>query len=298
MWIFALLLIFAVVLLIGLSVFRKTWFAWSAVASATPTQAIAPSPPSETPLASNPAEGQRNEPLESLRRYFECFDQRDPATAYDLLSAKFRAKLSFKKFSETFASTRKIRLMESRKINGGENLVTIFAVFEETDADYHPVQWQGPIGLVREPEGWRIDTMKDLKRLSSASSVSSGPPTKLPIAAGQPARLPEHTWDKPHIYLQIANESQRKAAMELKRQLTNLGYVVAGVETDSANVDVPTDSSELRYFTPGDSEEAQRIAREVKEFFGSTGIVAYIPEGMPYVSHARQYEIWLSNAFR
>ena len=61
---------------------------------------------------------------------------------------------------------------------------------------------------------------------------------------------------------------------------------------------IPTESSEVRYFTPTDSAEAQRIAKEVAPFFGSGGIIADLPEGMPYVSHARQYEIWFSSAFR
>ena len=117
-------------------------------------------------------------------------------------------------------------------------------------------------------------------------------------ATGPPERAPDKVWDRPHIYLQLADGSQTKSAMDLKRQLTNAGYVVVAVDTVSGNVDIPGDASELRYFTPGDSAEAQKIAHEVESFFGTAGIVAYIPEGMPYVSHARQYEIWFSSGFR
>jgi len=229
----------------------------------------------------NPGNGPEN----VLRRYYECFEERDVAAAYGLLSSKFKEKLSFKKFSETFSSTRRIQLDEAKIAAQDERSVNIAVVFTEEDAYSRQVHWQGLIGLVREPLGWRISTMKDLKR------------TELPATVGTPQRLPDKAWDRPHIYLQLANGSQTKLATDLKRQLTNSGYVVAGVETVSGNVDIPSETSELRYFTPGDSAEAQKIAHQVESFFSSTGIVAYVPEGMPYVSHSRQYEIWFSSKF-
>jgi len=63
------------------------------------------------------------------------------------------------------------------------------------------------------------------------------------------------------------------------------------------NEGIPTQSSKLRFFTPNDSAEAQRIAKEVAPFFGNNRIFADLPEAMPHVSHARQYEIWFSSAF-
>jgi hypothetical protein len=120
--------------------------------------------------------------------------------------------------------------------------------------------------------------------------------TKLPVAANPPARTPALSWDRPRLYLELANNAQRNRAMELKRRLTSSGYVVVTIDDASKNVDVPNEASELRYFTPSDSAEAQRIAQELKPILGN--VVAYLPEGMPYVSHSRQYEIWLSQAFR
>ena len=55
-------------------------------------------------------------------------------------------------------------------------------------------------------------------------------------------------------------------------------------------------ASELRYFTPADSTEAERIAKELKATLGN--VITSLPEGMPYVSHARQYEIWFSQTLR
>lgn len=119
--------------------------------------------------------------------------------------------------------------------------------------------------------------------------------TSAPVPA---RRRPEKSWDRPHIYVQLADESQRQAAVALRKQLVKLGYVVVGIENSSGNKDIPAEVSELRFFAVEDSPEAQRIAHEVQEFFAQTGIYADLPEGMPYVSHARQYEIWFSSTYR
>lgn len=119
-----------------------------------------------------------------------------------------------------------------------------------------------------------------------------------PYASIPARRRPEKSWDRPHIYLQLADESQRKGAIALRKQLVKLGYVVVGIENSSGNEDIPAEVSELKFFSVEDSSEAQRIAHEVREFFAETGICADLPEGVPYVSHARQYEIWFSSTHR
>lgn len=234
-----------------------------------------------------------NGPQAILRRYFACFSERDAAAAYNLLSEKFKERLSFRAFTKTFSSTRSMRLIDAADVADGKNAVTTMVTFEEEDADRHQVQWHGPVEFVREPSGWHINTMKDLKKVSSPPAQ-----TQLPSAAISPARLPEHTWERPHIYLQLANRSQMNKAIDLKNRFKNAGYTVVAVEVVAGNVDIPTRTCELRYFTPGDSAEAQRIAHEIEPFLDDIGIVAYIPAGIPYVSHARQYEIWLSSALR
>jgi hypothetical protein len=246
-------------------------------------------------VPAQPAAVPAADPKDILYRYYARFEEREPAAAYSLLSAKFKAKLSYKKFSETFATTRAMRLLESRVINSSESSVTVAVILEETEADSKHVQWEGPIELAREPDGWRIDTMRDLrKRADPSSGAASG--TKLAVATSPPARTPALSWDRPRIHLELANNAQRNKAAELKRRLTSSGYVVVTINDASDNVDVPIEASELRYFTPTDSAEAQRIAQELKPILGN--IVAYLPEGMPYVSHARQYEIWLSKTAR
>jgi hypothetical protein len=256
-----------------------------AEASPLPSPPQLQSPSESAPSVKSPPISSRDDPEDTLRRYFACFGERDAQGAYNHLSAKFRAKLSFRKYSETFSSTSEIKLLEAKNISSSSNSATILVTFEETDAELRRVRWHGPFDLVREAAGWRIDTMQGLKRVSDGTST-------------QQAQSPSQSWDHPHIHLQLANDSQRKAALELKQRLVTFGYVVVAIETVSGNVDIPKQSSELRYFTPADSAEAQRIARQLESFFGNGGIVAYPPEGMPYVSHARQYEIWFSQAFR
>ena len=246
--------------------------------SATATATARPPPVPQQP-ATAPGGG----PIDTLNRYYATFEEREPATAYRFLSAKFKSTLSYKKFSERFATTRAIRILESRIVKADARSATIAVTLEETEADSRQVQWQGPIELVREAEGWRIDTMRDLRKMIDASGNSS-------------ARTPSQSWDRPRIYVHLANDSQRPAAEVLKKRMTSAGYVVLGTDNASGNVDVPTEASELRYFTPADSGEAQRIAEELKPILGN--VIASLPEGMPYVSHARQYEIWVSEAFR
>lgn len=223
----------------------------SAVAAAP---SILPSVAKASPPQSDhvPALSSGGDPKDTLYRYYESFGERDPVAAHSFLSAKFKAKHSFKEFSETFATTRAMSLLATATVKRDENSATVNVTLEETEADSRRVQWQGPIELVRESEGWRIDTMRGLRKIPNALA-SAATRTKLPATTGQPARTPAFSWDRPRIYLQMANDSQRRAATELKRRLTGSGYVVVGIDNALGNVDIPTESSELRYFTQGHS---------------------------------------------
>jgi hypothetical protein len=249
----------------------------------TPTSVLATTASPSPTLPQQPAIAPGSGPIDTLNRYYASFEEREPAVAYKFLSGTFKAKLSYRKFSESFSTTRAMRILESQIVKIAANFATIGVTLEETEADSRRVQWQGAIELVRESEGWRIETMRDLRKVVDA-------------AVNRPGRIPTQSWDRPRIYIHTANDSQRRAAAELKGRLTSSGYVVVGIDKQSSNVDVPTEASELRYFTPADSAEAERIAQELKPILGN--VIASLPEGMPYVSHARQYEIWFSQAFR
>ena len=133
----------------------------------------------------------------------------------------------------------------------------------------------------------------------TALPVLSTPVAQETIYLSSPTpRAPEKTWDKPHIYIQLASESQRKTGLDLKKRLQKAGYIVAGIEAAPGNPGVPTQESAFRYFTPSDADEAQRITNELASFFAGTGVQPELPPDMPHVSHARQYEVWLSSSVR
>jgi hypothetical protein len=259
------------------------------IARALPTQAVAPTVETPPPSATEP------NPRATLQRYFDSFAERDAAGAYNLLSERFRSALSFRKFSEMFSSTREMAVLEASVLEQTNQSAAISVKLDETEADYHHLYWQGQIPLELENGQWRIETLRYLKKIPAPGESPALP--KLSPATSAPARTPEKRWDRPHIYLELANPSQMNAGRGLERQLIRLGYVVVEVRSVAGNVDIPSQASEIRYFTPGDAAEAQRMANEMRSFFRSTGVIAYLPEGMPYVSHARQYEVWFSSAF-
>lgn len=275
------------------------------IAQASPSAPVeTPSPISQAPSVTVPEPTTVEQPTEKsetgspqsvLRRYFNCFAERDPSAAYQLFSNGFRSAMSFKKYSALFSSTREMKVGEINLTSRTQNNATAFVRFEEVDADYHSTYWEGPIELVREGNEWRIKTLRDLKKVAMPNGDAVTKP-KSGSAAPTP-RPPEKAWSKPHIYLELANESQRTAALDLKRRLTQLGCDVVEIERASGNVDIPSATSELRYFSTMDAAEADRLANQMRGFFGNTGIIASLPEGMPYVSHSRQYEIWFSSAF-
>jgi hypothetical protein len=107
-------------------------------------------------------------PQDLLQRYFRCFAERDPFAAYNLLSAGFRSNMSFKKYSAMFSSTRAIQLDEVKLLSQGENEAMVSTI-PEADANYHQTYWQGPVELVRETDGWRIQTLRNLKSVPAGT---------------------------------------------------------------------------------------------------------------------------------
>ena len=51
--------------------------------------------------------------------------------------------------------------------------------------------------------------------------------------------------------------------MKLREGLLKSGYTVMGIQNASGNEGIPTHSSELRFFTPNDSAEAQRMQKKL-----------------------------------
>lgn len=106
-------------------------------------------------------------PLSIAQQYFICLNRRDATAAYDLLSSDFRARVPFAKYTKTFASTLSLRLFEARVISIGGRDASVSVSFDEIDAEAGRIRWRGPIDFVLEPSGWRISTMKGLKKSSN-----------------------------------------------------------------------------------------------------------------------------------
>ena len=62
---------------------------------------------------------------------------------------------------------------------------------------------------------------------------------------------------------------------------------------------VPDEASEVRYIVADDAQEAKEIAGVVRQFTSGSPVSTAppVPE-TPYVSHSRQYEIWLAKSFQ
>ena len=116
---------------------------------------------STAPTATTKVDGP-GQPLGVTHRYFELLGNRNAATAYNLLSANLRHRLSMTVYSTNVARLPRARLVEATIVSQGEGKATVKAVLEEANPDTHSPQWQAPIELVLESGAWRIDNMKGL----------------------------------------------------------------------------------------------------------------------------------------
>jgi hypothetical protein len=83
---------------------------------------------------------------------------------------------------------------------------------------------------------------------ATSASVTFASVAPTPSFSSAP-KTPAESWDRPHIYLQIADESQRSLAIKLRERLQKSGYTVTTIQNVSGNEGIPTESSELRFFT-------------------------------------------------
>jgi outer membrane murein-binding lipoprotein Lpp len=98
--------------------------------------------------------------------------------------------------------------------------------------------------------------------------------------------------DRPRVYFQIRDASQRDKAQQLADNLANMaGVIVPGIES----LDVGPSVTELRYFKPADESEAKQIAADISQLNVKV-LTKFIPgfESTEKVM-PRQYELWLSS---
>ena len=115
----------------------------------TPTPEARP-PPNDTPLA-------------AVRRYYACLRDRNTIKAYELLSADYRSRETFVNYTRSFASTTALNLNNTRLISNNGSTASVTVTFRKNNQKFGWITWSGPVELVREDAGWRIESTKGLR---------------------------------------------------------------------------------------------------------------------------------------
>jgi hypothetical protein len=108
--------------------------------------------------------------------------------------------------------------------------------------------------------------------------------TAAPAANGTARPIAEPA-NAPRVFIHVREESP--ASLELVRQLQRNGINVSGVK----KVDQGPGIIDLRYFHPRQKQEANEIARRLKQFDIQIAQVKYI-KGYEDTAKDRQYELW------
>ena len=132
---------------------------------------------------------------------------------------------------------------------------------------------------------------------SSASAQSAAPaPTPAPptpaersgTAADRKPSAYEVVVPGPHVFIHVRSESQRARAEGLIQPLARRGIHVSGIRVVSAGPAAP----DLRYFRSAEREEAQRVARALRDAGVPAQRLKHIP-GYERRSTPRQDQLWL-----
>ncbi len=124
------------------------------------------------------------------------------------------------------------------------------------------------------------------RRLQGQRQADALPPADAPPSpvAGPPAK-PGGT----QVYLQFADAAQQAEVERLRGQLAQAGYKAPKAERVSQ---VPS-RTELRYFRPGDANDAQALAANLQRW-GFDGVMARYVPGYAESAQRQQFELWLA----
>ena len=92
----------------------------------------------------------------------------------------------------------------------------------------------------------------------------------------------------PFVYLQIADESQRKAVRGLQTDLITSGYVAPGIENVAKRNAQSPEQTEVRYFRDQDRDTAEGVVKQLAE----KGITAKLVG--KHGTAKKPIEVWLS----
>jgi hypothetical protein len=134
----------------------------SELPEATPT--ATPSPPAVTPTPTPSPIAIQGSPEATVREYFDQINQRNAQLAYQFFSEKLKSRMSFEQYRKIFAATVNVRLLNVQRLSATDLRSSILVEFEEIDSSSARARWTGPMDLVRENAGWRINSMQGVKK--------------------------------------------------------------------------------------------------------------------------------------
>lgn len=94
----------------------------------------------------------------------------------------------------------------------------------------------------------------------------------------------------PTLYVQVANDAQRREWLELRDVAKELGYVVPGIEVVGARAPGRT---EVRYFHKTDQSVAEQLVDSLKSRKGTTAVARYVP-GYEGRTKPTTLELWVA----
>lgn len=118
----------------------------------------------DTPLPGNGGKPNQHLAEQLVHNYYRAVNLREFDAAYGMLSSGFQSRRSVGRYREIFNSTLSTYLRDTRLISGGNTAAQVYVEVEVIDSRGIRSRWMGPIALVREAGGWKIDTMKGLKQ--------------------------------------------------------------------------------------------------------------------------------------
>ena len=104
-------------------------------------------------------------PLSAIHRYYGYLSDRNTIKAYELLSAAYRQRETFVNYTRAFASTTALRLTSARVLESNGDSATVSVTFEKDNRRFGWITWSGPVRLVLDPDGWRIDSVSSIRAL-------------------------------------------------------------------------------------------------------------------------------------
>jgi hypothetical protein len=101
--------------------------------------------------------------IAAVKSYFAAVNNHDGTTAYRLFGATYRKRVPFQEYLRRLKNTGTLTLNTISRTATMSSSATVEVTFQEVEPNEKVIRWHGPISLVVENGGWRIDTLGGLK---------------------------------------------------------------------------------------------------------------------------------------